>query len=133
MSSYLLCASHISHTYLHTGLVSMVSSGVHRNASQFYISTEACPHLNGRAVVFGRVIEGMEVVKKVGRYLAAYIPTYIRTYQPTNQPTYRRTHLPTYLPTYLQVSSTYSIRGRPVASVSIDDAGVLKGGSSSSS
>ena len=54
-----------SSIHLHTGLVSMVSSGVHRNASQFYISTEACHHLNGRAVVVGRVIDGMEVVKKV--------------------------------------------------------------------
>lgn len=48
------------------GLVSMVSAGVHRNGSHFHIATDACPHLDGRAVAFGRVVEGMEVVKKVG-------------------------------------------------------------------
>ena len=43
----------------------MVSAGVHRNGSHFHITTDACPHLDGRAVAFGRVVEGMEVVKKV--------------------------------------------------------------------
>lgn len=43
------------------GLVSMVSAGVHRNGSMFYITTAPCPQLDGRAVAFGRVVEGMEV------------------------------------------------------------------------
>jgi cyclophilin family peptidyl-prolyl cis-trans isomerase len=43
----------------------MVSSGVHRNGSMFYITTAACPHLDGRAVAFGRVTEGMDVVAAV--------------------------------------------------------------------
>lgn len=43
----------------------MVSAGVHRNAAHFHIATDPCPHLDGRAVAFGRVVEGMEVVKKV--------------------------------------------------------------------
>ncbi len=50
-----------------SGLVSMVSAGVHRNGSHFHITTEASPHLDGRAVAFGRVVEGMDVVKKVRR------------------------------------------------------------------
>lgn len=45
----------------------MVSAGVHRNGSHFHIATDACPHLDGRAVAFARVVEGMEVVKKVKR------------------------------------------------------------------
>lgn len=43
----------------------MVSAGVHRNGSHFHISTNPCPHLDGRAVAFARVVEGMEVVQKV--------------------------------------------------------------------
>lgn len=39
----------------------MVSAGVHRNGSMFYITTAPCPQLDGRAVAFGRVVEGMEV------------------------------------------------------------------------
>ena len=43
--------------------VSMVTSGVHTNASQFYISLSPSKHLNGRSVVFGRVIEGDDSLK----------------------------------------------------------------------
>lgn len=52
-------------TQTNKGLVSMVSAGVHRNAAHFHIATDPCPHMDGRAVAFGRVVEGMEVVKKV--------------------------------------------------------------------
>jgi peptidylprolyl isomerase len=47
------------------GLLSMVSTGIHSNGSQFYISSKATSHLNGRSVVFGRMIEGDNVIKSI--------------------------------------------------------------------
>ena len=43
----------------------MVSAGVDTNASQFVVTTKAMPHLNGRHVAFGKVIEGMEVINEM--------------------------------------------------------------------
>lgn len=38
---------------------------MHTNGSQFFITTEAARHLDGRCVAFGRVVSGMDVVKTV--------------------------------------------------------------------
>lgn len=54
-------------THEGAGVLSMANAGPNTGSDQFFITLRACPWLDGKHAVFGKVTKGMNVVYKIGK------------------------------------------------------------------
>ncbi|HSM71226.1 MAG TPA: peptidylprolyl isomerase [Anaerolineales bacterium] len=64
-------------TFDKPGVVAMANAGRDTNGSQFFITFDAVPQLNGGYTIFGQVVEGMDVVNGITRRDPLQSPDYL--------------------------------------------------------